>query len=770
MSKTRMFWVAPTGNDSNPGTEQQPFATLHRARDAAREERGAVTVHVRGGTYYLAEPLTLTPEDSGTADAPIRYEACPGEEVVLSGAAKLDLNWQPHENGILKANIPPSTLDTRHSALPFDQLFVNGTRQRLARYPSYDPDDPTAKGKGVMPVGQTFGDHPTTELEFYTAPEGGFLPSAEWKHPEEAILHVRWFLGQQIFRLRGIDFGRKRFLLGRGGWHWNSRIFPMEGEIRFSRAHIENVFEELTDPGEWYYDKREHVLYYMPEERLATVSPSNCPADSATSLLEGSPVRLRRKASTSRPNGNAKDVLHPLEGEASTSRSPMAAALIEVPRLRQLIELRGSQDNPVRHVSFSGFRFTHTTTVFMEPWEAPSMGDWTIHRSGAFYMNGAEDCAVENSVFHATGGNAVMMDGYNVRNRVSGCTFTETGESAVCLVGYNMKRLGTARPFPDECVVHNNHMHHLGEYQTQVAGVFLSCCQKTTVSHNDIHDVPRAAVLVNDPTWGGHVIEYNRLYRTCLDSTDHGPFNSWGRTRHWCFNRLHGPDHPSHSAGRVEDDALFVTELRYNYIEELRGNFGVDQDDGTCRMRIHHNVLVGCPIKFQCGTDSVAENNIIIDPTLATRMAMVNEYNTDRFVRNIVVARKDMPLGSGYGVSLEQCPRHFYHAVQGPVEGPLLQEIDHNLFWSDDGEFRACVTQGDHGKRTGNGTETDVLSLTEWQALGYDRHSVFADPQFVGEANGDFRLQPDSPAHALGIEGVSMERWGLVPEFAGERP
>ena len=681
--------------------------------------------------------------------------------MVLSGAAKLALEWVPHENGILKAEVPPSPLATGHPPLAFDQLFVDRKRKRLARYPSYDPEDPTTKGKGVFPVGQTFGDHPTIELEFYTAPEGGFLPSAEWKHPEEAILHVRWFLGQQIFRLRGIDFERKRFLLGRGGWHWNSRIFPMEGEIRFSRAHIENVFEELNQPGEWYHDKREHVLYYMPEPRLATVSPSRGEAAQSAGQLEG-------EASTSRSPVADPAGLGPTPAGSATE--DMSTALIEVPRLRQLVEFRGDQDNPVRHVTFSGFQFTHTTTVFMEPWEAPSMGDWAIHRSGAVYMNGAEDCAVENSVFHATGGNAVMMDGYNLRNRVSGCTFTETGESAVCLVGYNMQRLGTARPFPDECVVHNNHMHHLGAYQTQVAGVFLSCCQKTTVSHNDIHDLPRAAILVNDPTWGGHVIEYNRLYRTCLDSTDHGPFNSWGRTRHWCFNRLHGPDHPSHPAGNVEDDALFLTELRYNYIEELRGNFGVDQDDGTCRMRIHHNVLVGCPVKFQCGTDSVAENNIFVDFALATRMAMVNEYNTDRFVRNIVVTRKDMPLGAGYGISLEQCPRHFYHAVQCPVEGPLLEEIDHNLFWSDDGEFRACVTPGNHGKRTGNGTETDVLSLPEWQALGYDRHSAFADPLFVDEANGDYRLQPDSPALALGIESFSMEGWGLLPEFAGERP
>ncbi len=702
------FVVACDGDDAQEGTMERPFATLERARRAVRERKsttpGAVTVFVREGTYYLDAPLVLAPEDSGTAEAPIRYEAYPGEKPRLSGAVRLDLDWKPYKDGILCAHIPTSII-------PFDQLFVDGRRKRRARYPSYDPENPTAKGKGLIPTGEQFGGPPPAEIEFYPG-EGGFNPTEEWKHPEDAFLHIRWFCGTQIFQLRGLDYERKRFLLGRGGWHWNSRVFPMENEIHFSRCYVENVLEELDQPGEWYFDKRENALYYMPEE-----------------------------------------------GEDITS------ATVEVPQLRQLVELHGGQDAPIHHVTFSGFKFTQTTTVFMEPWEAPSMGDWTIHRSGAVYMEGSEDCAVENSVLHATGGNAVFMDGYNVRCRVSGCTFTETGESAVCLVGYNMQRLGTARPFPDECVIHNNHMHDLGEYQTQVAGVFLSCCQKTTVSHNDIHDVPRAAILLNDPTWGGHIIEYNKMYRTCQDSTDHGPFNAWGRTRHWCYNQSHGPDNPSHPAGNIKDDALYTTELRYNYIEDLNKNFGVDQDDGTCNIHIHHNLLVGCPIKFRDGSDSVAENNVIIDPLLGTRIATVNEYNTNRFVRNILVARKDMFIGDQYGLPSEDTRRHFYHVVRIPVEGPFLQEIDHNLFWSDLGEFKAIVTPGGVGKRPGKEGESEALSLQEWQQLGYDSHSVFADPLFVDPQNGDYRVRPDSPALKLGFENFDMDRFGLTSDF-----
>src|SRR5438445_13543787 len=68
------LYVAPGGNDRAVGTSDHPFATLQRARDEIRQRKPAgATVHVRGGTYFLDEPLTLRPQDSGTPDAPITY-------------------------------------------------------------------------------------------------------------------------------------------------------------------------------------------------------------------------------------------------------------------------------------------------------------------------------------------------------------------------------------------------------------------------------------------------------------------------------------------------------------------------------------------------------------------------------------------------------------------------------------------------------------------------------------------------------------------------
>src|ERR1017187_6622584 len=87
------YYVAPVGNDANPGTPEKPFATLQRAQGAVRQKHG--DVFLRGGTYYLPATLVFTAEDSGTKDAPVVFQNYQGEQPVISGGVRLEnLNWQ----------------------------------------------------------------------------------------------------------------------------------------------------------------------------------------------------------------------------------------------------------------------------------------------------------------------------------------------------------------------------------------------------------------------------------------------------------------------------------------------------------------------------------------------------------------------------------------------------------------------------------------------------------------------------------------------------
>ena len=91
------LYVAPDGNDTNPGTRAAPLKTLEAARDALRKLKseqpplaGGATVWLRGGVYRITKTFELDERDSGTQDAPIVYRACENEQVCLSGGRELD--------------------------------------------------------------------------------------------------------------------------------------------------------------------------------------------------------------------------------------------------------------------------------------------------------------------------------------------------------------------------------------------------------------------------------------------------------------------------------------------------------------------------------------------------------------------------------------------------------------------------------------------------------------------------------------------------------
>ena len=76
--------IGGPSSDSNPGTIDQPFETIERARDAIRAlGTDGHTVYIRGGTYRLTSPLRFDERDSGSPGQPNVYRGYPGEEVVI---------------------------------------------------------------------------------------------------------------------------------------------------------------------------------------------------------------------------------------------------------------------------------------------------------------------------------------------------------------------------------------------------------------------------------------------------------------------------------------------------------------------------------------------------------------------------------------------------------------------------------------------------------------------------------------------------------------
>ncbi|MCX7012796.1 MAG: hypothetical protein NTW86_09610, partial [Candidatus Sumerlaeota bacterium] len=88
------FFVAPEGNDANPGTAGKPFASLEKARDAIRALKakglpGPVSVRLMPGEYPMTKTFELGEADSGTAKWPIVYRADQKGSAVLYGGTRL---------------------------------------------------------------------------------------------------------------------------------------------------------------------------------------------------------------------------------------------------------------------------------------------------------------------------------------------------------------------------------------------------------------------------------------------------------------------------------------------------------------------------------------------------------------------------------------------------------------------------------------------------------------------------------------------------------
>ena len=265
------LYVATNGNDAwsgqvaepNARATDGPFATFERARDAVRELKGKnapkqpITVMVRGGKYYLKRTLVFGPEDSGSQECPISYKAYTGETVVLSGG-RLIAGFKPYKGKILQTAIAGS----KGGEWKFRQLFLNAELQIRSRYPKLDPKDP-------MYGGWLFAERPVDKdsTDAFIYKQGAF--PRRWAKPlnGEVVMFPGTGWVDAILPIQSIDESTRK-ITGLYGFR-NPDIAPWYAASAIQagdRFRVENLLEELTEPGEWYLDAEEGVLYFWPPD------------------------------------------------------------------------------------------------------------------------------------------------------------------------------------------------------------------------------------------------------------------------------------------------------------------------------------------------------------------------------------------------------------------------------------------------------------------------------------------------------------------------
>jgi hypothetical protein len=246
------FYVSPQGSDRNSGSRQKPFATLERARDAARATKhdSTITIWLKGGTYTRSSTFTLSAEDSGTASAPVVYRAVPGETARISGG-KAIRGFKQWRGRILQINLCRQgvtdfgAMTSRGFSRPHVaglELFFGDRPMPLARWPN----------RGWAHVGAATPAKATDEFAF-----AGDRP-ARWAKSSDAWVYGYWTYdwADSYEHVASIDMATHTI-------HTDPST-PPYGYKAGQRWRVVNVLEELDEPGEWYLDRLTGILYFWP--------------------------------------------------------------------------------------------------------------------------------------------------------------------------------------------------------------------------------------------------------------------------------------------------------------------------------------------------------------------------------------------------------------------------------------------------------------------------------------------------------------------------
>lgn len=550
MAYAAEFHVAPTGNDANPGTAARPFATITRARDAARSTPGPNAILLAPGRYFNECSIGLDDRDSGLS---IKGSE-PGAVAEIYGGVPVT-GWEKWKGDIWRAPVPKGRR--------FFNLIVDGKPATMAQTPN---------------AGSGYGGGVHFSNSRITVPQ-------EWRHYDFSDAQVACFIGSCWFNeMRAV-------VADKADANGSLPILPCSenfGGLNDGMSVVRGVLELLDEPGEWCLKHKEGYVYYWPE--------SESPMDH----LIVRPVSEKLLDVHGRtPDTPVKDISI---RNVSLIGSDFCAAW-------ELFTHENIDCNTLTPPARQGMVFGEN----VEGLTISGCRLLAAGHSAVFLNHYAQGCAVEHCLIAQAGVSAVYLHGWqigtgpfktfeesyvNKNNRIENCLIHDCGKSIPTIAAIGTYQSG-------DLLVARNEISEQARCGFMVNGIRWGVMPKTqygkTLVFKDYFDANhnrRVRVIGND------------IYNVCRNTDDFGAIEAWGTGRDnlWENNVVHDLEHCQNwdtwGHAIFADDSDHYMTVRGNIVHHFYGGRAtraimVKNIEQVVENNLIVDCGINCPVTFE---------------------------------------------------------------------------------------------------------------------------------------------------------------------------
>lgn len=427
------------------------------------------------GDYYLDSPIRIGAKFFDELFGEIDYknvvfESAPNQKARIIGGRKITNLKKDTINGM--DCFSAQFFVNESEAGEFSDIYVNGRRATLARYPEkgtlravtseYPRLEDTYGSKWFVAIKE--------DLKEVRSLEGAIISfSHQWIDEHSPIESYDKETGKITLKYRSaINISTVYENSPDGTEHTT--------DLRYC---IENIAEGMMRPDDWYYDKESHKLYYIPRDKEMTVD-------------------------------NVE---------------------IVIPTTKHIIEVCGTINNCANAIRIRNLELCCTDGTYVspnelqrypkdEPYRASDVQSW-YNAYGALYFEYAKNCSVESCYIHDTGIHAIEISAGCQEIRVEKCNMYNLGGGGVKIKGRRYEN-DPETPYEQEltahCKITNNKIMHCGERYAAGCGVLVIHSSCNEISDNEISHLEYSGISVgwnwsySEQQTYGNIIRRNHIH------------------------------------------------------------------------------------------------------------------------------------------------------------------------------------------------------------------------------------------------------------------